>query len=152
MAVLGTLTLNEILIYEVDASPAITGLAAPSGSLAIMTDGSGIFQKGEGNDFDWSPRTLQPHAFTHLPQGSDPLSTGVPNNIGTSNSEGTANAFARQDHIHNHGSQTNPTHHSVVTQSNNGFMSSTDKTKLDNVNTIATHPESDLITYALIFG
>lgn len=54
MAILGTLTLNEIVIYEVDADPSIGGLAAPSGSLAIMTDGSGIFQKGEGDDFDWN--------------------------------------------------------------------------------------------------
>lgn len=53
MAVLGTLTLNEIVIYEVDADPSIGGLAAPSGSLAILTDGSAIFHKGEGNDFDW---------------------------------------------------------------------------------------------------
>lgn len=53
MAVLGTLTLNEIVIYEVDADPSIGGLAAPSGSLSVMTDGSGIFQKGEGDDFDW---------------------------------------------------------------------------------------------------
>jgi len=53
MAVLGTLTLNEIVIYEVDADPSIGGLAAPSGSLAVMTDGSGIFRKGEGNEFDW---------------------------------------------------------------------------------------------------
>lgn len=54
MAVLGTLTLNEIVIYEVDADPSVGGLAAPSGSIAILTDGSGLFQKGEGNDFDWN--------------------------------------------------------------------------------------------------
>jgi hypothetical protein len=40
------------------------------------------------------------HASRHLPNGSDPLSTGVPSNIGTSNQEGIQNAFARQDHIH----------------------------------------------------
>jgi len=60
MAVLGTLTLNEIVIYEVDADPSIGGLAAPSGSLAVMTDGSGIFHKGEGDEFDWvnHPRVI----------------------------------------------------------------------------------------------
>jgi hypothetical protein len=42
-----------------------------------------------------------PHASTHLPSGSDPLATGVPSNTGTANAEGTAEAFARQDHVHN---------------------------------------------------
>lgn len=49
MAVLGILTLNEIVIYEVDADPSIEGLAAPSGSVAIMTDGSALYHKGEGD-------------------------------------------------------------------------------------------------------
>jgi hypothetical protein len=40
------------------------------------------------------------HSSRHLPNGSDPLSTGVPSNVGTSNQEGIQNAFARQDHVH----------------------------------------------------
>jgi hypothetical protein len=44
--------------------------------------------------------TVESHVSRHLPNGSDPLSTGVPSNIGTSNQEGIQNAFARQDHIH----------------------------------------------------
>lgn len=55
MAVLGTLTLNEIVIYEVDADPSVEGLAAPSGSLAIHTDGSLLYSKKDDNDdFNWT--------------------------------------------------------------------------------------------------
>jgi hypothetical protein len=73
------------------------------------------------------------HASRHLPNGADPLATGVPSNVGTINAEGTLNAFARQDHVHAHGNQTSPTLHAVATISANGFMSSTDKTFLDGV-------------------
>jgi hypothetical protein len=44
--------------------------------------------------------TIESHASRHLPNGSDPLATGVPSAIGVTNSEGIQNAFARQDHIH----------------------------------------------------
>jgi hypothetical protein len=40
------------------------------------------------------------HASRHLPNGADPLSTGVPSNVGTTNDEGIQNAFSRQDHVH----------------------------------------------------
>lgn len=77
---------------------------------------------------------VSPHAFTHLPDtGSDPLTIGTPSSVGTSNSIGASNSFPRSDHVHNHGSQTTPTHHAAATQSANGFMSSGDKTKLDNL-------------------
>jgi hypothetical protein len=71
------------------------------------------------------------HAAAHLPNGGDALASGTPSTINTANTTGTANAFARQDHIHSHGNQTAETHHAVATTSLNGFMSSTDKTKLD---------------------
>lgn len=54
MAILGSITLNEVEIYEVDVDPTISGLDAASGSMAILTDGSGIYLKGEGNQSDWS--------------------------------------------------------------------------------------------------
>ena len=59
------------------------------------------------------------------------VSGGTPSSIGTTNTDGTASTFSRSDHIHNHGSQTTGTHHAIVTGSVNGFMSSTDKSKLD---------------------
>jgi hypothetical protein len=73
------------------------------------------------------------HASRHLPGGADPLATGVPSTIGVTNTAGTANAFARQDHVHAHGNQTAASLHAVVTTVANGFMSSTDKTFLDGV-------------------
>lgn len=74
---------------------------------------------------------IQTHASRHVPGGADPLPVGVPSTIGTANSQGVLPAFARQDHIHAHGVQTNGTLHAAATGSVNGFMSSVDKTKLD---------------------
>ena len=44
----------------------------------------------------------QLHASSHVIGGTDALSVGVPVNIGTANSEGTATNFARRDHVHAH--------------------------------------------------
>lgn len=41
-----------------------------------------------------------PHADSHLPSGGDPLATGTPVSVTTTNSEGSAESFARSDHIH----------------------------------------------------
>lgn len=54
MAVLGQITLNEILLLEVDAAPNVSPVDAPIGSLAIMTDGSGVYQKTGPSNIDWS--------------------------------------------------------------------------------------------------
>ena len=40
------------------------------------------------------------HAPTHLPSGTDPLDTGIPVGVGLINAEGTADNFARSDHVH----------------------------------------------------
>lgn len=72
------------------------------------------------------------HAARHLPGGADPLTTDVPVNIGTSNQLGAQAAFARSDHVHNHGAQTDPTQHALATGLAAGFMSSADFTKLAN--------------------
>lgn len=44
--------------------------------------------------------TVDAHAARHFPSGVDPLPTGTPSDTGTDNTEGTADAFARQDHVH----------------------------------------------------
>jgi hypothetical protein len=44
--------------------------------------------------------TIEGHASRHLPNGLDPLTTGIPESIGITNKEGIVNAFARQDHVH----------------------------------------------------
>ena len=71
------------------------------------------------------------HASRHLPGGADALTTAVPVTIGAANSMGVAASFSRSDHVHAHGSQTDPTMHSIVTSLANGFMSVADKQKLD---------------------
>lgn len=55
MALLGSITLNEIQILEVDTSPILDGIDADTGSLAIVTDGSKIFLKTGALATDWSP-------------------------------------------------------------------------------------------------
>ena len=77
--------------------------------------------------------TISTHGYRHLPNGADPLTTGTPSTIGTVNSQGIQNAFAKQDHIHAHGQQTDPTLHAIATESLNGFMSSIDKILLDHL-------------------
>ena len=57
----------------------------------------------EGNDARLNDaRTPLAHALTHLPGGPDGLASGTASslNVGGSNGEGVANAFARQDHTH----------------------------------------------------
>ncbi len=79
--------------------------------------------------------TVQLHGSRHLPAGADPLVTAAPVSIGTANSIGIANAFARSDHVHNHGNLPGGSLHAVATQLTAGFMSAADKTALDNIST-----------------
>ena len=78
-------------------------------------------------------RTPTTHASTHLPGGTDALTTAAPVAISTSNVEGTASSFSRSDHVHAHGNLAGGSLHSVATSSADGFMSSTDKAKLDTI-------------------
>jgi hypothetical protein len=61
------------------------------------------------------------------------LTAAAPVTIGTANAEGAASTFNRADHVHDHGAQNTATHHAVATSGANGFMSSTDKAKLDTI-------------------
>ena len=69
------------------------------------------------------------------------IPSGVPVQIGTSNVQGSATTFSLADHVHNHGNQTVGTLHAAVTTSVNGFMSATDKTKLDTITTPGTNTQ-----------
>ncbi len=53
--------------------------------------------------------------------------------VGTVNDGGTADTGSRSDHVHAHGSQSDPALHAIATESDNGFLSSSDKAKLDGV-------------------
>jgi pectin methylesterase-like acyl-CoA thioesterase len=97
---------------------------------------------------------INTHASRHLPNGSDPLTTGVPSTIGTVNFTGITNALSRQDHVHAHGSQTDGTLHAIVTTSVNGFMSSFDKGKLNDIATasIVYNNQSNIFgTFSQVF-
>jgi hypothetical protein len=67
------------------------------------------------------------------------LASGAPSSIGASNVEGSSTSGARLDHVHAHGVQAGGTTHADATTSVAGFMSGTDKTKLDGVATGATN-------------
>jgi len=73
------------------------------------------------------------HGSRHLPGGTDALATGTPSAIGITNQIGIQPAFARQDHIHAHGNLDGGTLHALVTTTQSGFMSATDKVILDNI-------------------
>jgi hypothetical protein len=91
--------------------------------------------------------TIESHASRHLPNsGADALATGVPEPIGTTNQEGIQNAFARQDHIHAHGSQSGGSLHALVTTTQSGFMSSADKLILDNITSLTQSLTNKTIT------
>lgn len=79
--------------------------------------------------------------------------TGTPVTIGTANAAGTIDTLARADHVHNHGSQTDGTHHAVADDTTAGFLSSADFLKLADeyqatVQTTSATPVT-LFTYAV---
>lgn len=53
MAKLGSITVNEIEIVEVDVSPIVSGIDVPDGSLAILTDGTAFYLKTTGGPTAW---------------------------------------------------------------------------------------------------
>jgi hypothetical protein len=74
------------------------------------------------------------HSTRHQPGGSDPMPTASAVELTDStNSEGVSTSLARADHTHAHGNRAGGTLHSAATPSVNGFMSSTDKSKLDKI-------------------
>lgn len=50
----------------------------------------------------WLPYKFYPseHSPSHAPSGTDPLPTGTPVAIGTANAAGSAESFAKSDHVH----------------------------------------------------
>ena len=54
MAILGEITVNEVLILEVDVSPSIDPVDAPIGSIAVVTDGSAVYHKFGPGTSDWA--------------------------------------------------------------------------------------------------
>lgn len=65
------------------------------------------------------------------------IATGIPSDIGAGNVEGSAVSLARSDHIHSHAAQLGGALHATATPLVAGFLSSTDKVKLDGVGTLS---------------
>lgn len=72
MANLGSITLNDIQIFEINSDPSIDGLTAPTGSLAILTDGSKMFLKNGEGDMDWESVSPNPK-YTYKTTGDSTI-------------------------------------------------------------------------------
>jgi hypothetical protein len=126
--ILGEVTLNEVFIVSVAGDPTISGgTPSPVGSLALDSTGV-LWQKTGPLDTAWTALSFV---------GAGGVTYGSPVTIGTANADGVSTSVARSDHVHAHGNQTLGTLHAVATAIVNGFMSATDKTKLDALKTKA---------------
>jgi hypothetical protein len=137
-----TLTLGSNNVTDVGT---LSGTTVNTDTLAPNTSGSVTLAGAlNGNGFDITNVgtvngvSVSNHASRHVPSGSDPLATQSPVTLGTSNAEGTADAFARADHVHAHGDLDSETGggsplHSLATTSKSGFLSPDGKSKLNNL-------------------
>jgi hypothetical protein len=102
-----TAVLEDIQIFTLhasssaipDASTSIKGVSRLTTAPAVATDPLVVSDTDPRNT---NARTPTSHASTHLPSGSDPITTAAAVDIGTSNTAGAANSLSRSDHVHNH--------------------------------------------------
>jgi hypothetical protein len=92
---------------------------------------------------------VESHSERHSFGGSDPLTPGLTVDIQPIGlkSEGTSNKIPRADHVHAHGIQMGGTLHADVTTTTSGFMSSSDKLKIDDINASNANPSEIGISY-----
>jgi hypothetical protein len=87
---------------------------------------------------------IENHSSRHEFNGSDPLDPGLYDDIKNISDNitlpGTSNKIPRADHVHEHGDRIGETLHAGATESISGFMSSSDKEKIDNFNASNTDP------------
>lgn len=131
------------LLYMVDASEGpnggkkITfvnlkaGLAPTAGEVEYNPATSSLNATDVQDALDEIDQKVQEHSGRHAPDNADGLAVGDPVTVGTANAAGNANSYSRSDHVHDHGAQTNGSLHAAASASVSGFMSSTDKSKLD---------------------
>jgi len=125
-------TVGNILILQVDGDPSLPlGVEAPMGSLATILGVGDLWQKVGANPIDWAIILA---------------GTGTPVAIGATNQEGSADLAARSDHVHAHGDQAGGSLHDVATTVDNGFMSATDKAKLDSIAVVKVYANTVLAT------
>ena len=110
--------------------------ASPVADELFWRDDQAVLYKRNSANSAWDAVTADPnaHASTHQPGGSDPLPTAAAVEItDTTNAEGSSTSFARADHQHAHGNRAGGSLHTIATVVANGFMSASDKTKLDGI-------------------
>jgi hypothetical protein len=129
----GAVTDTKVATANKDGLP-----ATPS----MRTLGTGAQQAAAGNDSRLSnARTPTAHASTHLPGGTDALTTAAAVELTDStNSEGAAASYARSNHTHAHGNRGGGSLHAAATQSVAGFLSAADKVKVDTALQPSTTP------------
>lgn len=130
------------LVYPISDDEA-SGAVSPATFPQFFFDPALAGQLGNGNGVSsWNDLTDKP-VFSSVATSGDfndltnkptsvALSDVAPPAIGTATS-GTAADASRSNHTHAHGDQAGGTLHSAATQASAGFLSSTDKTKLDGV-------------------
>lgn len=113
---------------------------------ALDLDDNDLMNAGQFDGVD-----VTAHAARHSPGGSDALATDTPRAVGTTNAEGSADAIARADHVHDHCSLPGGDHHATATAADAGFMPATVKQKLDGLPTDALQATRDTATGTLSF-
>ncbi len=129
--------------------------------LITVTEQMSTIEKQQYRDameISFSPSDVPPPAFGVLTVAEAGISgslsrgdhkhkllTAAPVDIGSANAEGVSTFLARADHGHNHGTQTDPSQHAVVTTTTAGFMSAADKVNLDGLVVTGGVPTSRLL-------
>ena len=113
-------TLDHDLLYHLDHDDhlqylLVSGDRAMGGSLSMGTHAITNVSTVNGV-------TVEAHAARHNPGAIDGLATGVPVAIGVTGAEGDAISFARSNHVHAHGAQSDGSMHAIATTGAAGFM------------------------------
>jgi hypothetical protein len=106
-------------------------------NIDLVINSGNIINAGTVNDI-----IIENHVNRHNFSGSDPLQVGLISNISENSYEGTSDDIPRADHVHAHGNLAGDTLHAEATTTTSGFMSSSDKTKINNFGASDADPEN----------
>jgi hypothetical protein len=135
----------KLLGIENNATNTPLSSTLPTGTLPDAVGAPGVSTEASRADHVHANTTDAPVSVTKSPNSEGlsvsfaradhkhDVATAAPVTVGTANTEGVATTLARSDHTHAHGAQTDPALHAVATSGTHGFMSATDKAKLDTV-------------------
>jgi len=107
-------------------------------SVGVILGNSGIFTADQANDHVNITGTAGIDTTASSTGLTINPSYGTPVTVGVANAEGNNDTFARSNHVHDHGQQTQGDLHAVATTTVAGFLSTADKTKLDGIEAGAT--------------